>query len=164
MRPFNYDRRPYHVPFVSAQPLSLPPEPDALMLQRCLLSLRQRPPRSAPPSNAVANSRPPSSCAGCSLAFRTTSRRGTVPGPSLAGSLWRSLSGSHGRSDRRRAVALADRTDDPPGQSPALASGDRRTANRFAAHRPVTQYAPGISEFIARGGHRSCTRVRCAPA
>jgi hypothetical protein len=55
------------------------------MLRRCSLSVRRRPRRSAPSFANRASLQPPWSCAGCSRALRTLSRRESARGRSLAG-------------------------------------------------------------------------------
>ena len=56
------------------------------MLRGCSSSLRQKPPRSVPPSSSAASWRQRSSCANCSLALPTSRRHVSAPEPSPAGS------------------------------------------------------------------------------
>jgi hypothetical protein len=83
------------------------------MLRGCSSSLRQKPPRSVPPSSSAASWRQRSSCADCSLALPTSRRPVSAPEPSPAGSRYpwrrvRSGGGSRvgaGRPDPRPAVS-----------------------------------------------------------
>jgi hypothetical protein len=84
--PMGWLPTPWRVSTVHWARFRLPDQVRILMLRGCSSSPRQMPPRSALPSKRVASSLPPSSCAGGSLVFRTTSRRGPAFGSLPAGS------------------------------------------------------------------------------
>ncbi len=86
-----------------------------MLLSRCSVSAKPKPPRSAPPSSRRASSPPPSSCAACSRALPTTRKRGHGPG-SLPGGRQRLL--RHRRRQTTRPGPTSPRLDQA---SPAAA-------------------------------------------
>ncbi len=108
---------PISLPRSSISPVSpqhgLPVMRRVPMLRGCSSSLKQKPPRSVPPSSSAASWRQRSSCADCSLALPTSRRHVSAPEPSPAGSRYqwrrvRSGGGSRvgaGRPDPRPAIS-----------------------------------------------------------
>ncbi len=122
------------------------------MLRGCSSSLRQKPPRSVPPSSSAASWRQRSSCADCSLASPTRCRRGNALGPSRDGS--RCLRCRPGDTTACRQEPLK-RLYGPV--APARTSSSRPPAS--SARRPACRYRSSYCESLLCAAHARLARI-----
>ena len=108
------------------------------MLRGCSSSVRQRPQRSELYFTSRASLQPPWSCAGCSQALRTLSKRESARG--------RSLAGDRCPGDYTRRDCASARISPPPALKPTP---------RRASHRDATEPAlPGVGCTLLGGVRR----------